>query len=228
MLRCKVADSIQPNVLAFNILIASSARTDGPCTLKIMVRVKYHGCKEKIIFAPFLSGKHQWWLPFAIASGRTKILAKVLQGEGRIGWNDSWRRLFDQTPSTFAAVEMQRFVIFCNTAETGVLWRAEQWLERLCSSRCRHGIFTAWWHRHICSAHEVDIGQAWCDVLHAAGSLGVCKSDRNRRLKQMIHLGTADLRLLAGYARCGATVCDLESSSRQPYSYYLPFSPSHA
>lgn len=70
-------------------------------------------------------------------------------------------------------------VIFCNTAETGVLWRAEQWLERLCSSRCRHGIFTAWWHRHICSAHEVAIGQAWCDVLHAAGSLGVCKSDRN-------------------------------------------------
>ena len=109
----------------------------------------------------------------------------------------------------------------CNTAETGVLWRAEQWLERLCSSRCRHGkdsMVTSPYLQFQRSRYRT--GLMWCPTCRRKLG-GVQEWQKYRRLKQMIHLGTADLRLLAGYARCGATVCDLESSSRQPYSHYF-------
>lgn len=158
----------------------------------------------------------------AIASGRTKILAKVLQGEGRIGWNDSWRRLFDKTPEKRLQLwKCSNVVIFCNTAETGVLWRAEQWLERLCSSRCRHGKDSMVTSPYLqCPRSRYRTGLMWCPTCRRKLG-GVQEWQKYRRLKQMIHLGTAELRLLAGYARCGATVCDLESSSRQPYSHYF-------
>lgn len=54
-------------------------------------------------------------------------------------------------------------VIFCNTAETGVLWRAEQWLERLCSSRCRHGKDSMVTSPYLqCPRSRYRTGLMWC------------------------------------------------------------------
>lgn len=153
--------------LSISWLLLQPGRTDLALWRSwLLVNIMDAKRRQSTDVAPFLSGKHQWWLPLAIL-GLVKafpILA-IAEKAGQRFWQRSCKVRVELVEMTairedFLIKLLQRLQLwkcstlwyFVNTAETGVLWRAEQWLERLCSSKCRHGK-TAWWHHHIWSAH---------------------------------------------------------------------------